>query len=317
MKVIITGGAGFLGQRLAFALIKNRHKLNFNQLILTDIHCPTSPIDDPRVQCLAVDLTQVDAVEKLIDEESDILFHLAAIVSSHAEQEFDLGMNVNFHVTSSLLEVARNKKPALKFIFSSSLAVFGGKLPEIVTDNYVVNPQSSYGTQKAMCELMINDYSRRGYVDGRILRLPTISVRAGKPNKAASSFVSDIIREPLNGESCICPVSRHLALWISSPETVICNLIHAAQMTAEQFTFSRIINLPGISTTVQEMIDALEEIVGQKAGELIRFEQDEKINRIVSNWPGNFNVSRSLALGFSVDRSIRDIIHTFLANNTD
>ncbi|WP_340607959.1 D-erythronate dehydrogenase [Xenorhabdus bharatensis] len=317
MKIIITGGAGFLGQQLASALIKNRYEFNFNQLLLTDIHCPISPIDDPRVQCLAVDLTQFDEIEKLIDEESDVLFHLAAIVSSHAEQEFELGMNVNFHVTNSLLEVARNKKPKLKFIFSSSLAVFGGKLPEIVTDNYVVNPQSSYGTQKAMCELMINDYSRRGYVDGRILRLPTISVRAGKPNMAASSFVSGIIREPLNGESCICPVSRHLALWISSPETVIRNLIHAAQMTAEQFTFSRIVNLPGISTTVQEMIDALEEIVGQKAGELIRFEEDEKINQIVSNWPGNFNISRSLALGFSVDRSIRDIIHTFLANNTD
>ncbi|CAM3756108.1 D-erythronate dehydrogenase [Xenorhabdus thuongxuanensis] len=316
MKIIITGGAGFLGQQLAFALLKNKLDFNFEQLVLTDIQCPVSPINDSRVQCLALDLTQANSVEKLIDAECDILFHLAAIVSSHAEQDFDLGMRVNFDATRNLLESIRTNNPSLKFIFTSSLAVFGGVLPETVTDHYAVNPQSSYGTQKAMCELMINDYSRRGYVDGRVLRLPTISIRPGRPNKAASSFASGIIREPLHGESCICPVSRELILWLSSPETVIRNLIHAANIPAEEFYFSRIVNLPGISITVQGMLDALKDLAGQKAIELVHFELDENINRIVKSWPGNFDISRSLALGFSTDNSFSDAIRTFITNDT-
>ncbi|MDC9589384.1 SDR family oxidoreductase [Xenorhabdus sp. XENO-10] len=315
MKIIITGGAGFLGQQLAFALLKNKSAFNFEQLVLTDIQCPIAPVNDPRVQCLALDLAQASSVEKLIDAESDILFHLAAIVSSQAEQDFDLGMSVNFDVTRNLLESARTKNPSLKFIFTSSLAVFGGALPKTVTDHCAVNPQSSYGTQKAMCELMINDYSRKGYVDGRILRLPTISIRPGKPNKAASSFASGIIREPLHGENSICPVSRELVLWLSSPETVIRNLIHAAQIPEEEFDSSRIINLPGISITVQGMLDALKEVAGQKPIEFIRFELDEGINQIVKSWPGNFDISRSLALGFRADCSFRDSIRTFIAND--
>ncbi|AOM42463.1 D-erythronate dehydrogenase [Xenorhabdus hominickii] len=317
MKIIITGGAGFLGQQLAFALLKNSHGLNFNKLMLTDIQCPTSPINDPRVQCLAMDLTQKDSIENLIDAESDVLFHLAAIVSSHAEQDFDIGMSVNFDVTRGLLESARIKKSSLKFIFTSSLAVFGGELPETVTEYCAVNPQSSYGTQKAMCELMINDYSRKGYVDGRALRLPTISVRPGKPNRAVSSFASGIIREPLHGERSVCPVSRELVLWLSSPAVVVRNLIHAAQIPAEKFALSRIVNLPGISVTVQSMIDALNEVVGQKAVDLIRFELDERINRIVSSWPGSFDISRSLTLGFTSDFSFSDTIRAFIADNTD
>ncbi|PHM73358.1 D-erythronate dehydrogenase [Xenorhabdus kozodoii] len=317
MKIIITGGAGFLGQQLAFTLLQNRLAFNFDQLVLTDIQCPVSPINDPRVQCLALDLTQENSAEKLIDAESDILFHLAAIVSSHAEQDFDLGMKVNFDSTRNLLEAIRNKNPSLKFIFTSSLAVFGGVLPETVTDHYAVNPQSSYGTQKAMCELMINDYSRKGYVDGRVLRLPTISIRPGKPNKAASSFASGIIREPLHGESCICPVSRELVLWLSSPETVIRNFIHAAKISADKLGSSRIVNLPGISITVQGMLDALKDVAGQKTTELICFELDENINRIVESWPGNFDISRSLALGFSADCSFSDAIRSFIANDKD
>ncbi|CDG18900.1 D-erythronate dehydrogenase [Xenorhabdus doucetiae] len=317
MKIIITGGAGFLGQQLAFTLLKNCHGMNFSELMLIDIQCPISPINDPRVQCLAMDLAQENVAEKLIDAESDVLFHLAAIVSSHAEQDFDLGMKVNFDMTRNLLESARTKNPSLKFIFTSSLAVFGGNLPKTVTEHCAVNPQSSYGTQKAMCELMINDYSRKGYVDGRVLRLPTISIRSGKPNKAASSFASGIIREPLQGKSCICPVSRELVLWLSSPEIVVRNLIHAVQIPAEKLAISRIVNLPGISITVQEMIDSLKEIAGQKVVDLIRFELDESVNQIVSSWPGNFDISHSLALGFSVGHSFSDAIRAFIVSNPD
>ncbi|MBS9438172.1 SDR family oxidoreductase [Photorhabdus noenieputensis] len=315
MKIIITGGAGFLGQQLASALLNNHQTLNFDQLILTDIQCPVSPVSDPRVQCLALDLTQSGAEEKLIDENSTVLFHLAAIVSSHAESDFDLGLQVNFDVTRNLLNVARAKNPKLKFIFTSSLAVFGGELPATITDQCAVNPQSSYGAQKAMCELMINDYSRKEYIDGRVLRLPTISIRPGKPNKAASSFASAIIREPLHGASSICPVSRDLTLWLSSPETVIRNFIHAVQIPAEKFGLSRTVNLPGISITVQEMVDALAEVAGQKTVELIRFEPDENINRIVASWPGHFDISRGLSLGFYADNTFSDAIRAFITNN--
>ncbi|OMQ21308.1 D-erythronate dehydrogenase [Serratia oryzae] len=314
MKVIITGGAGFLGQRLATALLRE-NVLPFRELILADIQRPNAPVDDPRVRCLALDLTQPGAASQLIDKHCSVLFHLAAIVSSHAESDFDLGMQVNFDATRQLLEAARHHAPAMKFIFTSSLAVFGGQLPPMVSDDCAVLPQSSYGTQKALCELLINDYSRKGFVDGRVLRLPTISVRPGKPNKAASSFASGIIREPLHGESSICPVSPDLALWLSSPGTVIDNFIHAAQLSAAQFGTSRTVNLPGISVTVQQMLHALGAVAGEQARARVSFVPDATINRIVASWPGHFDVRRALALGFSVDEDFQQIISAFMRDD--
>ncbi|MEY1274159.1 D-erythronate dehydrogenase [Proteus mirabilis] len=314
MKIIITGGAGFLGQQLAAALLKNSQGLKFEQLVLADIQRPTSPIEDARVSCIELDLTQPQAAEKLIDANTDVVFHLAAIVSSHAESDFDLGMKVNFDATRQLLDAVREKNPATKFIFTSSLAVFGGDLPEVITDLCTVNPQSSYGAQKAMCELMINDYSRKGFVDGRVIRLPTISIRPGVPNKAASSFASGIIREPLKGIESVCPVSSDLALWLSSPEVVVSNFIHAATISATEFGTSRTVNLPGLTVTVKEMIDALRDVAGQQVVDLIRFEPDEGINRIVSSWPGKFDISRALALGFRVDSSFSDVIRAFITH---
>lgn len=311
MKVIITGGAGFLGQRLATALLRE-NMLPFSELILADIQQPNTPVDDPRVRCLALDLTQPGAASQLIDKHCSVLFHLAAIVSSHAESDFDLGMQVNFDATRQLLEAARHNAPAMKFIFTSSLAVFGDQLPSIVSDDCAVRPQSSYGTQKALCELLINDYSRKGFVDGRVLRLPTISVRPGKPNKAASSFASGIIREPLHGESSICPVSPDLALWLSSPGTVVDNFIHAALLATTQFGTSRTINLPGISVTVQQMLHALGAVAGEQVRARVSFVPDEAISRIVASWPGNFDVRRALALGFYVDEDFQQIIRAFM-----
>ena len=175
-----------------------------------------------------------------------------------------------------------------------------------------MQPQSSYGAQKALCELLINDYARKGFVDARVLRLPTISVRPGKPNKAASSFASGIIREPLHGEPSVCPVSPELALWLSSPGTVVRNFIHAATLPAAQFGTSRIVNLPGISVTVEQMLAALEEVAGEQARAKVSFVPDEAINRIVASWPGNFDVQRALALGFFADESFQQVIRAFM-----
>lgn len=313
-KIIITGGAGFLGQKLAKQLLENS-KLPFDQLILLDIIEPTIPNDDQRVYALAVDLANSEKISHLIDHECIAIFHLAAIVSSHAESDFDLGMAVNFDITRNLLEICRHNAPQIKFIFTSSLAVFGGVLPEIITDSTAVTPQSSYGAEKAMGELLVNDYIRRGFIDGCVVRLPTICVRPGKPNKAASSFVSSIIREPLQGENAICPVKSDLELWLSSPSMVVNNIIHAATLNTEDFSLYRTINLPGITVTVDSMLQTLKEFGGEAAFKRIEFKEDEEINQIVSSWPGRFDIESALDLGFNQNVDFIEIIQEFMNND--
>lgn len=309
MQIIITGGGGFLGQKLARALLHS--SLPFSELLLVDIQAPPA-LADPRVRCLQADLTAPGVAESLISERTAVVYHLAAIVSSHAEQDFDLGWQVNLDTTRSLLEACRHARPGIRFVFTSSLAVYGGPLPELVNDGTALTPTSSYGAQKAMGELLVNGYSRKGYVDGLALRLPTICVRPGKPNRAASSFVSSIIREPLQGEITVCPVSPELRLWLSSPATVVANFLLAATLPRGD---NRSINLPGISVTVGEMLTALTQAGGQAARDRVQFAADPAIERIVASWPGRIDNQRASALGFMADRTFADIIDSFITHD--
>ncbi|HAU4890733.1 D-erythronate dehydrogenase [Aeromonas hydrophila] len=309
MQIIITGGGGFLGQKLARALLHS--SLPFSELLLVDIQAPPA-LADSRVRCLQADLTAPGVADSLISERTVVVYHLAAIVSSHAEQDFDLGWQVNLDTTRSLLEACRHARPGIRFVFTSSLAVYGGPLPELVNDGTALTPTSSYGTQKAIGELLVNDYSRKGYVDGLALRLPTICVRPGKPNRAASSFVSSIIREPLQGEVTVCPVSPELRLWLSSPATVVANFLLAATLPRGD---NRSINLPGISVTVGEMLTALAQAGGQAARDRVQFAADPAIERIVASWPGRIDNQRASALGFMADRTFADIIDSFITHD--
>lgn len=313
-KIIITGGAGFLGQKLAHQLLQQT-SLAFDELLLLDIIEANIPNNDGRVKSIALDLSNKGEVEKLIDDQCIAIFHLAAIVSSHAESDFDLGMQVNFDITRNLLEICRHLAPKVKFIFTSSLAVFGGELPEVITDSTAVTPQSSYGAEKAMGELLVNDYIRKGFVDGCVVRLPTICVRPGKPNKAASSFVSSIIREPLQGDSTICPVNPELQLWLSSPALVIHNIIHAATLNADSFGSCRTINLPGITVSVEEMLQTLKSVAGDEAYQRVEFKEDEGVNKIVSSWPGKFDVTSAQKMGFIQNTDFSEIIQEFIKND--
>jgi nucleoside-diphosphate-sugar epimerase len=310
MKIIITGGAGFLGQRLAKQLLGQQQKTPLT-LVLADRVTTDAFAGDKRVQSLACDIANRTELERLVTPDTSVIYHLAAIVSGQAEAEFDLGMKINLEATQALLEIARRLPVPPKFVFTSSVAVFGGALPAIVTDQTAVHPQSSYGAQKAIGELLVNDYSRKGFIDGRVLRLPTISVRPGKPNRAASSFVSGIIREPLNGELAVCPVNRDVRLWLSSPATAVANLAHAHTVAAQLLGMNRTINLPGLSITVGEMIDTLERVAGRDVVAKIRFEPDAVVERIVSSWPGRFDTSAALALGFRGDSDFASIVRSY------
>lgn len=310
MHILITGGQGFLGQKLARQFLQSSDPSL--QLTLVDIVDNPQALQDPRVTHVTADLADYDTVQQLITPQVDVVYHLAAVVSSHAEAEPDTGYRVNYVVTRNLLEVIRHTKPSIRLIFSSSLAVFGGELPEVITDGTAVTPQSTYGTQKAMCELLINDYTRKGFVDGLVLRLPTICIRPGKPNKAASSFVSSIMREPLTGLPAVCPVDPQLQLWLSSPAVLISNLVKALSLPSFARRDWHVVNLPGFTVSVAQMIADLEAVRGSAATALIKYEFDATINDIVASWPARIDNTKALALGFDVDADFKSVIKQFI-----
>ncbi|WP_166368412.1 D-erythronate dehydrogenase [Psychromonas sp. SA13A] len=311
MNIIITGGAGFLGAKLSESLLLQFSEINSIKLV-DRVQPSINLAANDKVQFITADITKSEEIAQIITEQTTHIFHLAAIVSSHAEEDFELGMLVNLKATELLLERCRHVNPKIRFIFSSSLAVFGGELPEKIDYMTAMQPSSSYGTQKAICELLVNDYARKGFVDALSVRLPTICIRPGSPNKAASSFVSSIIREPLKHEQSNCPVDIDLALWISSPNNVIKNIIHASQLNTSSLKGFRTINLPGLQTSPREMIACLIKKNGKPASELISYEKDINIESIVASWPKSMNNERELELGFSKDNNFTVILKEFL-----
>ncbi|WP_223456333.1 MULTISPECIES: D-erythronate dehydrogenase [unclassified Pseudomonas] len=318
MNILVTGAAGFLGRRLIEALLlrgsltdRTGQSRPIGQIVAFDM-VELTGIDDPRVKVVCGDIANPEVLERLIDANTDSIFHLAAVVSSQAEGDFELGMRINFTATQNMLERVRRLGTCPKWVMTSSVAVFGGQLPERVRDDQVWAPQSSYGTQKAMNDLLLADYSRRAFVDGRSLRMPTIVVRPGKPNLAASSFASGIIREPLNGQPSVCPVPLDTRLWLMSPAQAIRNLIHGHELSGEQLTEGRVINMPGLSITVERMIDALRQTAGEEVAGRIRMERNPAIERIVGSWPGAFCATYSRDLGFTADEDFTDVIEQFI-----
>jgi len=314
MHILITGGAGFLGRRLAMTLLE-RGRLRtpdgadgpIDRLTLLDV-VEGAPLSDPRVRTVTGDIADPDRLARIIDADTTSIFHLAAVVSGMAEAEFEKGMRVNLDATRALLERCRAVGHSPRVVFASSGAVHGGTLPARVPETMAVNPQTSYGTQKAIGELLVSDYSRRGFIDGRALRLATICVRPGRPNAAASSFASGIIREPLNGEDAKCPVGRGTRVWVASPATAIDGLISAHDLDSAALGDHRVLTLPGLSISVGEMVDALERDAGKDVVARIRWEPDERIARIVAGWAGDIESTRARSFGFRADASFDDII---------
>ena len=278
---------------------------------LHDVVPPAPPAHVPfPIKILTSDLPAPGEAEKLVASRPDVVFHLAAIVSGEAEADFEKGYRVNLDGTRRLFEAIRKVGHGYcpRVVFTSSIAVFGAPFPEAIGDEFLSAPLTSYGTQKAIDELLLADYSRRGFLDGVGLRLPTICVRPGKPNKAASGFFSGIIREPLAGQEAVLPVPRSVRHWFASPRAAIGFLLHAARISSASLGNRRNLNMPGVSATVGEQIEALERVAGEKAAALIRERPDPAIQRIVEGWPRNFDARRALELGFRADASFDEII---------
>ena len=312
MNVLITGGGGFIGSRVAQAL-RARHP--GARIRLMDMAFPAGLGEG--YERIEADVSSPEALAAALGRDTDSVFHMAAVVSGGAEMDFDLGYRVNLDGTRALLEACRRLSAPPKVVYASSVAAFGGALPEVLDDSTTPTPQTSYGTQKVIGEYLVADLSRKGMIDGRSLRLPTIVVRPGKPNLAASSFASGIIREPLNGIAADCPVPDSTGVWILSPKRVVEAFLHAHELPASAWPSSRVVNLPGITLTVREMIDAMGRVAGSEVASRVRFAPDARIQAIVKTWPVRFSTARALAMGFSADPDfesvVRDYIETYVA----
>jgi D-erythronate 2-dehydrogenase len=313
MGVMITGGCGFLGRRIALRLLERD---DLEQIILFDNAAPALPLpEDRRLSLVTGDIADRGAVRRVIAPGTGTVFHFAAVVSGEAEADTDLGYRVNLDGTRAVLDTCRALGTCPRLVFASSLAVYGGELPEIVGEDTPLTPQTSYGTQKAIGELLVNDYTRKGFVDGRALRLPTVVVRPGRPNRAASTFASSMIREPLTGREAVCPASPDTVMALASPRRVVEALLRAGDLPSDALGANRSLQLPGFSVPVGEMAEAVRRIGGEAAYARIRWQPDPLVQRIVAGWPRALDAPRAMALGFTADKDIDEVVRAFIEDD--
>lgn len=318
MNILILGGGGVIGQKLGRALARRGHLRGreISRLTLADIAEPADLPDAPfPVECRVCDIADPASVAGAITRETDVIYLLAAIVSAHAEEDLDAGLSINMMGTFHVLQRCRGLGTRPVLVFTSSIAVYGGEVPDPITDHTFLNPQTSYGTQKAVGELLLNDFSRRGLVDGRGFRLPTISVRPGKPNRAASSFMSSIIREPLNGQEAVCPVAEDFPHFYLSPRRCVENLILGAEIEETALGQNRCMTMPGRTWTIRQLIDAMSEIAGPAPTRLIRWEPQPDIQRIVMGWRFDVRPEKALKLGLRADDSFADNVRYYVEDD--
>lgn len=322
MNILVLGAAGMIGRKLINKLISDNTLLTSNDtLYLHDVVPPQQPSAHPRTILLDGDISDPAQATKLAEIKADVIFHLASIVSGEAEMDFDKGWSINMRGGWNLLEALRAQHHASdgryrpKVIFASSIAVFGPPFPDAIEDDFLAAPQTSYGAQKACVEMLVSDYARKGFIEGLSIRFPTICVRPGKPNLAASGFFSGIIREPLNGQEAILPVSSSVRHWHASPRSAAAFLVQAAELGEADLKGRRSLNMPGVSCTVEEQIEALRHIAGEDAVKLIKPVANPDIIKIVDGWPRNFNPQRALELGFTAEKDFTEIIKVYMEDD--
>jgi|TARA_B110000046_G_C13007424_1_gene404979 nucleoside-diphosphate-sugar epimerase len=320
MKILILGGAGMVGQKLLNKILDKQELRNkkVSEITLFDIIKAPYP-DNTTIPIITKsgDISDPSVSADIVSSKPDVIFHLAAIVSGQAEQEFDLGWNINAKGSWGLFEAIRSQGDDYcpRVVFTSSIAVFGAPFPDKIPDDFFTTPLTSYGAQKAISELLLADYSRKGMIDGISIRLPTICVRPGKPNLAASGFFSGIIREPLNGQEAILPVDTDVRHWHATPRSAAGFLIHAAEIDTKKLNNRITLNMPGLSATVQEQIDALGRVAGNDVIKLIKHQPDPVIQKIVSGWARDFDTQRSIDLGFKAETNFDEIIKIYIEDD--
>jgi D-erythronate 2-dehydrogenase len=316
MRILIIGAAGMVGRKLTESLVRDGSLGGqaISEMVCVDVAPAPAPALGAPGQPVVADITQPEVVVDLIAQRPELIIDLAAVVSGEAEDNFDKGYRVNLDATRHLLEAVRLAGSGYtpRLVFSSSIAVFGPPMPDVIGDDQPTTPATSYGTQKAIVELLLADYTRRGFLDGIAIRLPTICVRPGAPNLAASGFFSNIIREPLHGRPAVLPVSPEVRHWFASPRAAVGFLQHAATMDTAGLGLRRSLTMPGLSATVAEQIQALRRVAGDDAVSLIRPQPDETVARIVDGWPRAFDAQRASALGFAAERDFDEIVRVYV-----
>ena len=311
MKILITGAGGFIGQFLARQLLDD----SSNQLVLTDIiDCPVPKGSKYPQNAQVIKGDLFEKIDELVTKDLDAVYIFHGIMSAGSEANFDLGQKVNIDATRVLLEKLRHTKPGIRTIFSSSQAVYGRPFPDVITEDVFPTPEGSYGAEKLVCEILINDYTRRGFIDGLSCRFPTISVRPGKPSQAASSFISGIIREPLAGQECVVPVKdRSFPSWVCSPKTLIANLVHALHLPSDALpSHKRTVNMPGLLATVDDMRNALAKVGGEDKLQYIKEVDDPELGKILHSWAYKFDNKLALSLGYKPDTSFEQAVREYV-----